>query len=147
MRVTGVPAPVLANCIGCVTAIGDDAYDSLADASQMGYCEETSRSDLAADCATAPKGMLQLGKPAAGRARGGGAVTGTTVLATPRDCLLYLALNCPRARYASVSVSERDCSWYASCQLNGLRQSGLGHRTFVLDDERTKALLGVPSRP
>ena len=82
-----------------------------------------------ADCAVATKGMLRL--------------------ATPADCLRHLITRCPRARFASISVSERDCSWYTSCTVkpHALRQSGLGHRSFVLNNAVRRAVAATMPPP
>jgi hypothetical protein len=41
--------------------------------------------------------------------------------------VLQCALHCNRCRYVSISLPERDCSWYRDCDLGGLQ-----HRTLAL---------------
>ena len=52
--------------------------------------------------------------------------------AASRACLALCA-DCAQCRYVSISVQEHDCSWYARCDVLRLRNAGLGHRTFVVD--------------
>ena len=141
LRVTDVPESVRRACVGCVTALAADAFGALAERASEGYCEETDGRDAGADCRAASKGMLQLGRDGGAGGGGRGDGRGAVVrLQTPEDCLRFLAAECPRARFASISVSERDCSWYAECELGALKQSGLGHKSFALTHELRRAL-------
>ena len=123
LRVLGVPQAVQSACDGCVTHLANDAFGGLDAYASAGFCAETGPTDEGADCATADKGIVSMG--ARGRVAG------------PVACLRYLSASCPRARFASVSVSEKDCSWYHACDIAHLRQSGLGHQSF----DMTKAVL------
>ena len=41
---------------------------------------------------------------------------------------------CGNCRYVSVSLRERDCSWYRECSLDGLQTAfSAGHRTYPVE--------------
>ena len=141
LRIQGVPAEVEKACDGCVTRLESDAFGDVAAYGTAGYCAETGPSDEGADCTSADKGMV----PMVLEDSGGGSAR--FVVNGPLACLRHLATRCPRARVATVSVSERDCSWYTACDLtNGLKQSGLGHQSFDLTQPAVRRALGLRGR-
>ena len=39
-------------------------------------------------------------------------------------------LSCPRCRYVSLSVDEKDCSWFHECELSRLRMQPASFKTW-----------------
>lgn len=95
--------------------------------SAVGYCAETESqpspgvplSDYI-DCRSKAKGSFALG-PAQ-------SANWTTA---SRACLA-LCRGCENCRYVSVSPSQRDCSWFARCDLQALRNNVQGFRSAAL---------------
>ena len=144
MRLVDVPEQLSARCDGCLLHLADDAFGEVGALATAGYCEETGAKDVGADCATADKGMVPMAvASSSAEFDGGGASPGgaSRPVIGPIACLRYLSTMCPRARFASVSVSEKDCSWYHSCDLAKLKQSGLGHRSFDLSQPAVRRAL------
>ena len=86
-----------------------------------GFCNETSTGQHG-DCERGDKGSWRIGEGNL-----------TDVAACVRRCVD----GCARCRYVSVSIPERDCSWYATCDVRRLRNAGLGHRTYAVDALRS----------
>ena len=128
LRVLEVPPSAQRAC-GSSCVLASNEYDVPgAGAPLEGYCEETSTGD-AGDCDGGRKGSWRLG---GGEGEGGGSHGFSSVHA----CLSRCIETCKRCSYVSVSLQEHDCSWYAegACDASRLKQSGLGHRTYVIND-------------
>ena len=82
---------------------------------KVGYCGETRERG---DCVAGDKGTLDLSATifSAGWSKSAAA------------CLVKCKA-CARCRFVSVSLLQRDCSWYATCQMEALAQQVSGFRT------------------
>ena len=109
----------------------------LAEVSRPGYCAPTDYGS--GDCSASAKGCFAWPLPTKTRPAGRDAAT--------RDWLgvqacVRMCLECSRCRYISFARSERDCSWYADCnmeQLQGRVDRTTGptvHRTVHVRAER-----------
>lgn len=68
---------------------------------------------------------------------------GTWSLRTLAECRAA-CLGCPRCRYVSFEPSARDCSWYASCDLDDLRRSPRVQPDYTTVAVRPDATLPPP---
>jgi hypothetical protein len=129
LRVREVPPAARRACGDCTMA--SDEYDVPGTSSEEGYCEETRTGD-GGDCEAGSKGSWRLGEAG---------------MADVRSCLRRCVLTCARCAFVSVSVPERDCSWYApkACNVARLANAGLGHRTFIINDALRAAVLANAS--
>ena len=92
--------------------------DGAAAAPRVGYCRPTRTGD-AGDCRRGAQGSWLL--PAEGNWSG------------EAGCLARCR-GCGNCRYVSVSLRERDCSWYRECSLDGLQTAfSAGHRTYPVE--------------
>ena len=107
-------------------AAGREAARWLA-SSRAGYCEATEPFDIG-DCLFGDKGNFALMK----RYR--------TPAEASAECLKACG-RCERCRF--VSLSRRDCSWYAACNLSALQTSPSGFQSGAFDPTRTLAASSV----
>jgi len=45
-------------------------------------------------------------------------------------CLHRCRWECSRCRYVTVSLQALDCSWYATCSLEQLKDAGMDHQSL-----------------
>lgn len=103
------------------TGAGAGGWDEAAtwSSERAGYCAETTTGD-AGDCERGERGSWRL--------------TMRHGIWDEYACVRHCVRSCPRCRYVSVSLAQKDCSWYHSCDMRQLHtaQPQLGFRSFAI---------------